>query len=311
MLNTDYAKFSTAQAPLQTLTELSPKNESHTLVSNIVEKVRHFFMPGSEKAVNGKTLSEGKKSGQITQIFDRTLVSEPSIVKQIQSNRANPKILANLLPIIKCSFIPTQYEQILMTRLRDKNTSITEFREISKKLASLLVLKAAETLPTASIKVETPISKCRGLTYAGSVDLVSVMRSGDAILDTFIDHFPKANISKILVQRNEKTAEAIFKYMKLSPTLNADSHVIITEPMIATGGTLGVVIDLLKERGVKEENIVIASICTCPEGLLVLNEKFPKINVVMTVMDDRLNEKKYIIPGIGDFGDRYFGTLHC
>jgi len=80
--------------------------------------------------------------------------------------------------------------------------------------------------------------------------------------------------------------------------------------MIATGGTLNMAIEFLKSRGVKEENIIIASVCTCPEGLLVLNEKFPNINVVMNVMDDHLNERKYIVPGIGDFGDRFFGTTH-
>ena len=77
-----------------------------------------------------------------------------------------------------------------------------------------------------------------------------------------------------------------------------------------TGGTLGVAIDLLKQKGVKEENIIVASICTAPEGLLVLNEKFPSIKVVMVVMDDYLNERKYIVPGLGDFGDRFFGTVH-
>lgn len=233
------------------------------------------------------------------------------MLEEIRSNRTNPKALATLLPIVKCSFIPTKYEQILMASLRDKHTSMIAFREISKKLASLLVFKVIEILPTVPLEVETPIAKCRGITYAVPVDFVSVMRAGDAILESFIDHFPRATISKILVQRNEATAEPIFKYMKLSPSLNAESHVLITEPMIATGGTLGVVINLLKEKGVQEKNIVVASICTAPEGLLVLNEKFPDINVVLTVMDDYLDENKYIVPGLGDFGDRYFGTAEA
>jgi uracil phosphoribosyltransferase len=231
------------------------------------------------------------------------------MLENIRSHLYQPQILADLLPIVKCSFTPTQYEQILMTQLRDKNTPMKEFREIAKKLASLLVFKVIDTLPVSSIEIDTPVAKSAGLTFAGSVDFVSVMRSGDSLLETFLEHFPQATISKILVQRDEETALPEFKYMKLSPTLSADSHVVITEPMIATGGTLTVVIDLLKEKGVKEENITIASICTAPEGLLLLNEKFPKINVVMTVMDEYLNEKKYIVPGIGDFGDRFFGTV--
>ena len=96
--------------------------------------------------------------------------------------------------------------------------------------------------------------------------------------------------------------------MKLSPTIGRDHPVVITEPMIATGGTLGMVISLLKEQGVKEENIIIASICTAAEGLLQLSTQFPNINFVISALDERLNEKKYIVPGLGDFGDRYFGT---
>lgn len=232
------------------------------------------------------------------------------MLEEIRSNRDHPEILASLLPIVKCSFTPTQYERILMTTLRDQDTPMKEFREVSKKIADLLVFKVMETLPVATLEIETPLTKCEGITFVGQVDFVSVMRSGDALLEPFIDHFPLATISKILIQRDETTAEPHFKYMKLSPTLGENSFVVITEPMIATGGTLCMVIKLLKDKGVKEENIVIASICTAPEGLFVLNQKYPKINVVMTVMDDYLNERKYIVPGLGDFGDRYFGTIN-
>ncbi|HEV8052010.1 MAG TPA: uracil phosphoribosyltransferase [Parachlamydiaceae bacterium] len=236
-------------------------------------------------------------------------IKDIKVLEEIRLNRDHPEILAELLPIVKCSFIPTQYEQILMTQLRDKQTSMKKFREISKKITSLLVFKVTETIPVVPMEIETPLIKYEGITFAGTVDFVSVMRSGDALLETFIEHFPNASISKILVQRDEATAEPEFKYMKLSPSLNKNSHVVITEPMIATGGTLSVVIVLLKEKGVLEENITIASICTAPEGLIVLNNKFPKINVVMTVMDDHLDESKYIVPGLGDFGDRFFGTV--
>ena len=235
-------------------------------------------------------------------------IKDKAVLEEIKLNRNHPEILAELLPIVKCPFAPTQYEKILMTELRDKQTSMKKFREISKKITSLLVFKVIETLPVVPHEIETPLIKYDGITFAGSIDFVSVMRSGDALLETFIEHFPEASISKILVQRDETTAEPEFKYMKLSSSLNENSRVVITEPMIATGGTLSIVIQLLKEKGVPEENITIASICTAPEGLLVLNNKFPKINVVMTVMDDRLDERKYIVPGLGDFGDRFFGT---
>lgn len=216
-----------------------------------------------------------------------------------------------ILPeIVKNSGVPSKYERILMTSLRDKETSIKEFREATQKIGTLLVNKVIECLPTKSIAIATPVNEFDGEMLATNIEIVSVMRSGDALLDTFINYFPEAAVSKFLIQRDEETAEAHFKYMKLSPTIASGNPVIILEPMIATGGTLTNVIGLLKESGVLEKNIIIASVCTAPEGLRNLNEKFPAINVVMTVMDKKLNESKYIVPGLGDFGDRYFGTIN-
>lgn len=232
------------------------------------------------------------------------------MIEQIRSNRDNPKKLAKLLPIVKCSFTPTKYEDILMTKLRDVKTKMQDFRSASDKLSGLLVAKVIEILPVSDTEIETPIKKCQGKRIEQKINLVSIMRSGDAILESFVTHFPRATISKILIQRNEETALPEFKYMKLASTLGPDSYVVITEPMVATGGTLSMVINLLKEKGVPEEHIIIASFITAPEGLLHLSRYFPKISVVMAVMDDSLNAKKFIVPGLGDFGDRYFGTNH-
>lgn len=215
------------------------------------------------------------------------------------------------LPILRSGFNPSKYERILLSKLRDKNTSMQEFRDTAHKLGEQLVEKVLECLETTIVEIETPVAKCKGEKLAKPLDLVSIMRSGDALLETFIHHFPDANISKILVQRDEETGEPRFQYKKLSSTLCGDHPVVITEPMIATGGTLGLVIQLLKNQGVKEGNIIIASICSAPEGLLELSKKFPLITVMTTVLDEKLNEKRYIIPGIGDFGDRYFGTEHA
>lgn len=230
------------------------------------------------------------------------------LIEKIQNNRTNQEVLSQLLPIVQSSFIPTKYEQILMTRLRDHQTTTEKFRIYSDKLANLLVNKVIECLPTRKIDIRTPLPSTQGQTLATTVELVSIMRSGDALLDTFIKHFPESNISKFLIQRDEVTALPHFKYMKLSHELISGSSVVITEPMIATGGSLDMVISILLEKGVKEENIVIASVCGAPEGLIHLNSKFPKIKVVLTMLDERLNEQKYIVPGLGDFGDRFFGT---
>lgn len=229
-------------------------------------------------------------------------------LEMIQMNRNQEELLRQLLPTVKCRFASGKYERILMTQLRDKNTSTNNFRKAAQKLGEILVHKVVECLPTTVKETETPVAVCQGEILAVPLDLVSVMRSGDALLDIFLEHFPEANVSKVLIQRDEETAEPVFKYMKLSSTISHDHPVVITEPMVATGGTLGMLIRLLKEHGVKEENMIIASICAAPEGLLQLSQQFPGITFVMSSFDEKLNEKKYIVPGIGDFGDRYFGT---
>lgn len=228
----------------------------------------------------------------------------------IQQNRGNDQELAKLLPIVKCSFTPTKYEQILMTILRDAKTNSIRFRKATNKLGALLINKVVDCLPAvAEVDVQTPVASCKGLAFTHAIELVSIMRSGDALVDTFISHFPDANVSKVLIQRDEETALPNFIYMKLSPTLANGGPIVITEPMIASGGTLDMLISLLKDKGIAEDNIIIASICTAPEGLLILSKKYPGIRVVMIAMDDQLNAKKYIVPGLGDFGDRYFGTV--
>lgn len=211
-------------------------------------------------------------------------------------------------PIVKCSFTPSQYERVLMTQLRDKTTSTQDFREASRKIGVLLVNKVVECLPVKSIGIETPLDVTTEGLLLGNIELVSVLRSGDILLETFLNHFPEAPVSKILVQRDEETAKPHFKFMKLSPTIAAGNPVVITEPMIATGGSLDMVISRLKDSGVREDDIIIASVCTAPEGLAFLSEKYPGIRVVMSAFDDKLNERKYIVPGLGDFGDRYFQT---
>ena len=195
-----------------------------------------------------------------------------------------------------------------MTQLRDINSTQEQFRNAANKLAESLVHKVIECLPTISVEIDSPVARCLGEILDGSIEFVSVMRSGDALLYTFSQHFPYAAVNKVLVQRDEETAEPHFKYKKFSPTLTEANTVIITEPMIATGGSLTMTIDLLKSCGIAEKNIIVASILAAPEGLARLNTQYPELRVVVTMIDDHLNEKCYISPGIGDFGDRYFGT---
>lgn len=245
-------------------------------------------------------MNAGKIAGSITASVFTLALTTSLWGAGMESDEKNPIVLASS----PCS----KYERVLMTQLRDKTTMTDKFRDVANRLAELLVHRIVEYLPTKDVCIETPLEACRGEVLTGRFELVSIMRSGDALLDVFSRHFPSAIINKILVQRDEETAEPIFSYMKLSSTIVECDKLIITEPMIATGGTLGLVIGLLKEKGVQEDKIVIASICAAPEGLTYLKEQYPQVKIVTIVIDKCLNEKKFIVPGIGDFGNRYFGT---
>jgi uracil phosphoribosyltransferase len=187
-------------------------------------------------------------------------------------------------------------------------TSTKAFRVATAHIGELLVTKVIECLETQAVEVQTPTASCRGEVIAHPIELVSILRSGDALLDTFMSHFPDAHVTKVLVQKNEETAHPVFSYMKLSPSIASGATVLVLDPMIATGDTLHTVLSLLKEKGVQEENIIVACIATCPEGLRELCAHHSAIRLVMNVLDEKLNEKKCIVPGLGDFGDRYYGT---
>lgn len=235
-----------------------------------------------------------------------TFIAAEGVCMDLDISEANG---AGYLSLLTTTNKPTKYEEVLMTQLRDRHSSTKEVRKITEKIGELLVAKVVEALPTQDVMVETPIAVTTGKQISTPIELLSIMRSGDTLLDTFFRHFPDANLSKLLIQRDEETAEPEFIYMKLTSTLASGAYVVITEPMIATGKTLKMAISLLKDKGVKEENIIIAALCAAPEGLKVLYQHFPKVKVAVIAIDEKLNENKYIIPGLGDFGDRYFGTL--
>lgn len=210
------------------------------------------------------------------------------------------------------AFLPsvyaTKYENVLMSQIRDKNCTRADYRKATYKIGSILAERIFEILPTEPVVIETPVASHIGEKLAGQVELVSVMRSGDALIDPFTNHFPDAAISKFLIQRDEETKEPRFIYMKPSPTLASGNTVIITEPMIGTGGTLKMTIGLLIKHGVKEENIIVASICGSAKGIDRIKQAFPQVRFICTAVDTVLTEAGWISPGLGDFGDRYFGT---
>jgi len=136
---------------------------------------------------------------------------------------------------------------------------------------------------------------------------VSILRSGDSMEKAFMEFFPNASYGKILIQRNEKDAKPVFFYSKLPKNLS-DNTIILLDPMLGTGGSALTAIELLLKKGAKENKIIFCNLLSCKKGLNTIISKYKKVRIVTGVIDPILNSKFYLVPGLGDFGDRYYGT---
>jgi len=196
----------------------------------------------------------------------------------------------------------------LYTIIRDKNTKRDDFVFFSERIIRLLVEYALSLLPVEPKVVMTPAGKpYKGVKFKGDVCAVSIVRAGEAMEKVVRDVCPNIRLGKILIQRDEETAEPKLYYSKLPKDIS-DRYVLLIDPMMATGGSLCKAIETLKSHNVKEGNIIFINMITCPEGLKRIKKGYPKVKVVTGVVDKGLNCNAFIIPGLGDFGDRYFGT---
>lgn len=203
----------------------------------------------------------------------------------------------------------TNQLKALYTLIRDSNTKRDDFIFYSDRIIRILVERALELLPTKSKKIMTPTNaKFAGQEFIGKICAVSIIRSGEAMEKAVREVCKKIRIGKILIQRDEKTAKPIVFYSKLPKDI-AKRYVLLLDPMLATGGTVCKAIEILKKNKVKEEKIIFINLISCPEGINKVTKNFPKIKIVTGVIDKKLNSKFYIVPGLGDFGDRYFGTI--
>ena len=193
----------------------------------------------------------------------------------------------------------------LLTVLRDKETAPPEFRQIAERLGYLLVAEALSDMPTEDVDIETPLEKTVGTQLRRPVVAVAVLRAGLGLLHSVLTLVPDAAIGFAGVQRNEETAEPMEYYTKF-PTLDS-ARVLILEPMLATGGSLSWAIDKAKENGAKD--IVAVCVVAAPEGVKAIEETHPDVRIVAATLDRELNPSFYIAPGLGDMGDRLFGTL--
>lgn len=193
-----------------------------------------------------------------------------------------------------------------LTVLRDKHCSTAEFRHHAGIVSKILTIEATKHLHLVTKKVRTPLAPFQGKKLKNDVVVVPVLRSGLAMLMELQDFLPSARVGFIGLSRDEKTAQAHQYYEKL-PKIFASHTVLLIDPMLATGGSLIESLHMLVARGAK--NITVISIVSAPEGIEALRQAFPTVHIYTAAIDSKLNEKKFIVPGLGDFGDRYFGTV--
>lgn len=193
----------------------------------------------------------------------------------------------------------------LLTILRDKETEPPQFRQIAERLGYLLVAEALADMSTDNVDIETPLESTTGARLRRPVVAVAVLRAGLGLLGSVLTLVPDAAIGFAGVQRDEETAEPLEYYTKF-PTLDA-ARVLVLEPMLATGGSLSWAVDKVKENGAKD--ITAVCVVAAPEGISRMKADHPDIRIVAASLDRELNEHFYIAPGLGDMGDRLFGTL--
>lgn len=198
-------------------------------------------------------------------------------------------------------------KNLFLSVLRNKKTTRPIFRTTAEQLSNILALEALHQLPTATTSLETPLAPTSGTTLQCDIMLIPILRSGITMLPTFLHYLPEASIGVIGVRRDETTAEPYLYYKNLPPFTN-NTYVIILDPMIATGGTGKMALSMLADLGIPQEHILFCSIICAPEGIERLKQHFPRVTYITTAIDKELNPHKFIVPGIGDFGDRYFGT---
>ncbi|MBF8263834.1 MAG: upp [Parachlamydiales bacterium] len=199
-------------------------------------------------------------------------------------------------------------KEIFLTTLRQSATPPTAFRQAAGELSRLLAAEASRLIPTQTIQIQTPLSKATGARLSHRVILTTILRSGLAMLPSFQELFPAAPIGFFGMRRDEKTAIPRLYYQNL-PKITRDDWVFLLDPMLATGGSSFLALEILADAGASPSQCVLVSIVAAQPGVDVIRKKFPALKLVMGAIDPSLNDRKFIVPGLGDFGDRYFDTV--
>jgi uracil phosphoribosyltransferase len=192
-----------------------------------------------------------------------------------------------------------------LATLRDASTNPETFRHMAVRISLLLAAEATRDIPSQSVRVQTPIGPANGRRVTDGVVVVPVLRAGLGMLDAVLELIPTARVGHIGLQRDEMTAVASQYYSKLPPDMSG-SFVLMIDPMLATGGSAVAALDLIAKAGGHDVRMIC--IVAAPEGIAVVEQHHPDVHIYTPVIDEGLNAHKYIVPGLGDFGDRLYGT---
>ena len=190
--------------------------------------------------------------------------------------------------------------------MRDKRTGVKEFRELAAEVAMLICYEATRDLPTEEVEIETPVAHATVRMLAGKkLAIVPILRAGLGMVDGLLSLIPSAKVGHIGLYRDPKTLDPVEYYCKLPQDID-ERDVLVLDPMLATGGSASAAINFLKEKG--RRHVRIMCIISAPEGLARLQKDHPDVDIYCACCDERLNDHGYIVPGLGDAGDRIFGT---
>lgn len=194
-----------------------------------------------------------------------------------------------------------------LTIMRMKETGTKDFRELLEEISMLMAYEITRDFPLKDVEIETPICKCKEKMLAGKkVGVVPILRAGLGMLNGVVNMIPAARVGHVGMYRDPKTLKPVEYYCKL-PGDVAERTLIVVDPMLATGGSSSAALSLLKEKGAK--HIILMCLVAAPEGVRGINHDHPDVPLYVAAIDEKLNEKGYIVPGLGDAGDRIFGTL--